>query len=879
MASAPQFAGKFSGGNGARWLRQIKHDLKERGKTTVEDQLEYIDLLLEGKAAKWADSNTKVRSILDNVGTASAADLLAVQEAIKDKYPADVDDEPEISAQSLLKSLKQDKDESMASYHQRATAILSKLDCKDQSRAGDRNMTSGEKFILEGVITAFVDGLLDSALRMESINARVTNCGSLWRALEIVVDSQKFLQLKEKIRREDVEKKKAEAWDAFSTMKPGQVNSYLVSAGLPIPASLAALQNQSRSQSTTTVPTANQQTVPNQQAIQTYVPPHRQNNNTMAAPPQVQNQPFPERTQSLHPIINGSAVYNRNMGHMCFKCGDADGHYEENCTGRPMACWEMAYLKKIVLNLELPVERLYNQFVHRYAQPANTQRTITTPPAQGPPNIPRADGMHVTTSTPNQATQESQPPQQPQRRTMTMDQVQARFHDIPRVDGRNVDLVVVAPQKDKKAKVEAHQVGTRKHPRPSADEEDDVLAADDMERGPSAPKQKSKPKAMKKKATSEPEKDTGPDRMEMEEDNDEEEFIVKKKKRVPKELKEIAGRAGKGPIDYKSLLEKNTMTLSLMDLCQMSPDLAKHVRHLTTRVNKKKKKGTSVPAALAAAEVDANDAEVTDTSKLYDPNTIQATDAIPYLHFIHVNPEDKAFRVPARVLMRDGNEEVEACLQPAHVCADQGSDINIMSPGMAKFLKLKKHSIHQNQQAGLTMNTADGQSSGLTHFTAFDMGVSGIWRTVHAFVRPDAKSTDKHLLLGLPWLNDVKAEISIATSTITIGDEKLGEKKVMIEGPQFELSAPHKLMLMPKAPKYKAKIEQSRRIMELSQRTVDGEEDVGDEDDGAVDSSDYDSDSDGEQNDNYDDSDADSNYVSDDDEEEVIEDVPVDSEN
>ena len=52
-------------------------------------------------------------------------------------------------------------------------------------------------------------------------------------------------------------------------------------------------------------------------------------------------------------------------------------------------------------------------------------------------------------------------------------------------------------------------------------------------------------------------------------------------------LREIVGRQGKGPINYQKLVEDIKVEVSLMDLFQMSPDLSRAFRTLSTRVNKK----------------------------------------------------------------------------------------------------------------------------------------------------------------------------------------------------------------------------------------------------------------------------------------------------
>lgn len=86
------------------------------------------------------------------------------------------------------------------------------------------------------------------------------------------------------------------------------------------------------------------------------------------------------------------------------------------------------------------------------------------------------------------------------------------------------------------------------------------------------------------------------------------------------------------------------------------------------------------------------------------------------------------------------------------------------------------------------MNTADGGATELSHFVSFRIGVCGIWRRIDAFVRPVVKKggeLDLHLLLGLPWLHEVNASIYIRDSKIIVGDSRLKEQIVEIQGPKF----------------------------------------------------------------------------------------------
>jgi hypothetical protein len=128
--------------------------------------------------------------------------------------------------------------------------------------------------------------------------------------------------------------------------------------------------------------------------------------------------------------------------------------------------------------------------------------------------------------------------------------------------------------------------------------------------------------------------------------------------------------------------------------------------------------------------------------------------------------------------------------------------MNVISLGLAEALKYGAIALKTRGFSGLTMNTACGGVSELTHFMSFEMGVFGIWRRIDAFIRPNnARGRELHLLLGLPWLHSVNAEILIRSSQIRLGDPERGEKTVIIQGPVFMESEGNRLILYPKGMK------------------------------------------------------------------------------
>ena len=76
-----------------------------------------------------------------------------------------------------------------------------------------------------------------------------------------------------------------------------------------------------------------------------------------------------------------------------------------------------------------------------------------------------------------------------------------------------------------------------------------------------------------------------------EEDNDPIRRVQRKRKEgKPKALTEIKGRQGEGPLNYQKLAREMMVKVSLLDLYQISPDLSRAFKRLSTRVSKREHK-------------------------------------------------------------------------------------------------------------------------------------------------------------------------------------------------------------------------------------------------------------------------------------------------
>ncbi|KAI0992206.1 hypothetical protein K3495_g15980, partial [Podosphaera aphanis] len=247
--------------------------------------------------------------------------------------------------------------------------------------------------------------------------------------------------------------------------------------------------------------------------------------------------------------------------------------------------------------------------------------------------------------------------------------------------------------------------------------------------------------------------------------DDEQDAKMRKKnsrraRRAERQLREIVGRIGKGPVNYKKLAEDIKVEVSLMDLFQISPDLSKAFRKISTRVNAmtmRERMRDELPKKKTIDEHDDDNSSEVLFGKAAGPLSMA---------------DERAFRIPVTVKTIKDGKIVKVALPSSVAQADQGSDMIIVTVGFLEKFGLPKKTLSSRGMNGLTMNVADGTSARLTHYSQFEIGVLGIWRKVEAFVRPfsERNADEIHLLLGLPWLHTVCAKISVKESMIEIGD-------------------------------------------------------------------------------------------------------------
>ncbi|KAK4690885.1 hypothetical protein P7C71_g6001, partial [Lecanoromycetidae sp. Uapishka_2] len=149
----------FSGEKGhsaLRWLRTLDHELPNH--LTPNQWLKYVDGLLEGSAARWADQHPRIKKLLQdenlNADDGYNSDVKTFQHALCQRFKPSKIDEP-------LIFFSQQNNENLESYYRRAEARLHSLGGVDNDEDPDEK----EREVLVRVIGDFVKGLQHMGLR------------------------------------------------------------------------------------------------------------------------------------------------------------------------------------------------------------------------------------------------------------------------------------------------------------------------------------------------------------------------------------------------------------------------------------------------------------------------------------------------------------------------------------------------------------------------------------------------------------------------------------------------------------------------------------------------------------------------------------------
>jgi len=317
---------------------------------------------------------------------------------------------------------------------------------------------------------------------------------------------------------------------------------------------------------------------------------------------------------------------------------------------------------------------------------------------------------------------------------------------------------------------------------------------------------------------------------------------------------DLAGKYD-SPISIREVLQRNKVDISWMDLVAWSPAVCRELKRLCTHVAKKKGSKAKqpqqiqpgplnigpqfaptfggqmpqMPTTLPPIQTIPTAFQPMQNIQPMQPNmsvgppvppraypqsqprdqstqgTMQASSVEAERHTRFLSTmvgKDKAFRIPCFIQKPDGST---VHLDKSYVQADQGSDMNMISTGLVKYLGLQSHSLGEIGFAGLSMRTADHRETVLHDWTWLDISVEGVWRKIRCFVAPELTTGNEgkqeylSLILGIPWLWTVNAIIAIQNSKIMIGDPSSNENIREVVGPELFFCEDHNLLMYPKS--------------------------------------------------------------------------------
>ena len=851
-----KFCGFFSGKDisAAKWLKKLDWELEGYSIDGIIPPHRYtqaLDLLLTEDAAAWAESHPQAVSIL--------ASANPTQESVKnfrnllcERFPTKSSEVSTISFDTELSELKQ-HNESLSAYYKRLLAMMQRVGARDrptQVSESSPMLSMLEEAMLESVMKAFLRGLADPDVRREATRAVAAPDRSLRGAYTLAEEARRTKAEIQKLNDEEYKTKENELLRSIvqKTMSKSQldnlVSSYQANAGAMTSSAqynidslgkLLEKLGQSQNQANNGTRPSNNDS--NHHHSDRYEPPPQprqhiaQNPNRLngsgpdnrdsvlrkpTAPLRGNPRQIQDRSKSENPFINGSKPYNiKDDGPLCVRGGCYNSRKDDGHECRPLPAWEQAYLREIVFGTPPQVSFASAGF-------GDYDGNVT------PWTYPRDPVKPFTESSSSSSSRSGV-------WTPSSESSASRANSVT----FGVAKSLVSPLGESNAAAANYGESSGPNKRPHEDESQSQTVQNDPSQPQSQPQ--NQPQNVTQAADDRPK--------------------VKGKKRVGKkiELQPIVGMfndsLGKydSPMSIRQMLQRTKVDMSWMDLVAWSPAIGRELKRLCTRVAKKREKKlakqpvqlpqappfpfgtfnpnmaqqfqqmpTAVPTQGPVPQTFQPQAFMPQPAVMVQqpqqfqqpqqPQTgmgagssaikarVDAIEAQPDGHTKFLSTmvgAEKAFRIPGTV--RAGR--VETKLDKREIQADQGSDMNVMSPPMVRKLKLTPRPLSDIGFKGLTMQTADHHESLLESYVGFDLCVEGIWRAIRCFVSPTVRGVteEPRLLLGLPWLYSVNAIISVRQSSIQIGDPSIGERVRYVTGPELVYHKDHSMLMYPKA--------------------------------------------------------------------------------
>ena len=184
--------------NARRWIQRFERErgADEDGRPKQPfDWLEEFNILLDGDAADWADTDPFVKEILsdDGMEVATASQVDTVKKSFLERFR-----KPEEARRNPIpeiQSMRQEPEESLHKYYQRALSLLKSAGSHDKTE----NMDPARSSVLDLAIDCYVNGIRDPTLRIKMIKYPAKTSRSLLGAFNKAEVEAKLMKAEKEV--------------------------------------------------------------------------------------------------------------------------------------------------------------------------------------------------------------------------------------------------------------------------------------------------------------------------------------------------------------------------------------------------------------------------------------------------------------------------------------------------------------------------------------------------------------------------------------------------------------------------------------------------------------------------------------------------------